>query len=407
MSVEFRALQPQEREACLNLWRTVWPDESPDTWQRYFYGDVEWLPYYTQVAVEEGRIVSTAHICKRIVACGTFQLTLGGITGVATRPEYRGRGYSTECLRRAITIMEADAMDFSLLFLHNPGMHDHCAPPGYVTLPLPVLEAALTPEAVPRSTDLLVRQATANDLPQIREIYNRYNHRRPLAVQRNEAYWRDWLRIHPGHLPDTLRVATDAEGKVLGYIRIEKLPGNAEEAGARVIECGWILDLRPEVEQQVVTALLDDVIAQLPPVPQRLLRLEVAMEPALQTALEPVAERTAARWQRSAMVRLLHRDNLLRGLTLDWNERWIAAGRPTGQVAFQTPYGPVLLDASGPFLRVQPIDTEESALGQETFFELLIGLREPATIAPDARCHTLLNTLFPRHACVYWPADQF
>lgn len=404
MSVEFRALRPQEREACLNLWCTVWPDESPDAFRRYLYGDVEWLPYYTQVAVEGERIVGTAHICKRIVACGAFQLTVGGVACVTTLPEYRNHGYSIECLRHAITVMEADAMDFSLLFPRN---HNLCAPLDYAALPLPVMEVALAPETAPRSTGLSVRQAAANDLPRIHEIYTQYNRQRPLAVQRNAAYWRDWLQIYPGQVPDTLRVATDAEGKVLGYIRAETLPGNAAETRARITECGWMPDLSPEVEQQVVITLLESVIAQLPPVSQRLLRLEVALEPALQIALAPVAERMTIRRKRPAMVRLLHRDNLLCSLTLDWNERWIAAGRPAGQVTFQTPYGAVLLDAFGPFLRVQPIDTEENALGQHTFFGLLAGFLDPAEITADPERNMLLQVLFPRRPFVFWPADQF
>src|SRR5689334_12099346 len=114
--MEVRALQPEEREACLDLWCTVWAADSRPYFRRYFYGDVEWLPYYTQVAVVEGKIVSAVHICKRSVACGEFRLTMGGIANVATLPEYRGQGYNTACLQHAIAVMEGDAMDFSLLF---------------------------------------------------------------------------------------------------------------------------------------------------------------------------------------------------------------------------------------------------------------------------------------------------
>ena len=68
-----------------------------------FRGRVEWLPYYTQVAVDAGRIVSAVHICRRTVACGDFRLTMGGIANVATLPEYRGKGLNTACLRAAIS----------------------------------------------------------------------------------------------------------------------------------------------------------------------------------------------------------------------------------------------------------------------------------------------------------------
>ena len=85
--MEVRALRESERDACLAMWRTVWPGASEAYFRRYFEGDVEWLPYYTQVAVDAGRVVSAVHICKRTVACGDFRLQMGGIANVATLPE--------------------------------------------------------------------------------------------------------------------------------------------------------------------------------------------------------------------------------------------------------------------------------------------------------------------------------
>src|SRR5579862_21490 len=136
MGFQVRAIHAEEREECLALWCTVWPGDSDAYFRRYFYGDVEWLPYYTQVGVLDGKIVSAVHICKRSVACGDYRLTMGGIANVATLPEYRGRGYNMQCLKRAIEIMEADAMDFSLL---GTGINDYYARQGFVTWPYPWL----------------------------------------------------------------------------------------------------------------------------------------------------------------------------------------------------------------------------------------------------------------------------
>ena len=124
----------------------MWPGEgSPAYFRRYFYGDVECLPYYTQVGVLDGKIVSAVHICKRTVACGEFQLTMGGIANVATLPEYRGRGYNTRCLQSAIAVMEADAMDFSLLFT---GIDDYYRRQGYETLSVEELYGSIRPGIV-------------------------------------------------------------------------------------------------------------------------------------------------------------------------------------------------------------------------------------------------------------------
>ena len=161
MSVEFRAVREEEKEACIALWCTVWQGANSETYfRRYFFGDVEWLPYYTQVAVEDGEIVSAVQICKRTVPCGEYRLVMGGIANVATLPEHRGKGYNTECMKRAIAVMEADAMDFSLLFT---GINAYYARLGYCDMPRPNLAGTLRESLAPLALPYRVRLATATD----------------------------------------------------------------------------------------------------------------------------------------------------------------------------------------------------------------------------------------------------
>ena len=70
------------------------------------------------------------------------------------------------------------------------------------------------------------------------------------------------------------------------------------------------------------------------------------------------------------MARLLNRESLLRSFLLEWNDRWISAGRPPGEIVFQTPYGPVRLDASGQFLKVEAVE-------QSGFRPLAVGSARP------------------------------
>ncbi len=52
-----RSLREEEREACLDLWCAVWPGEGSRAYfERYFSGDIDWLPHYTQVAEINGRL---------------------------------------------------------------------------------------------------------------------------------------------------------------------------------------------------------------------------------------------------------------------------------------------------------------------------------------------------------------
>ena len=410
-----RSLRETERQECLDLWCTVWPGEgSPAYFQRYFSGDVEALPYYTQVGVLNDKIVSAVHICKRTVACGDFRLTMGGIANVATLPEFRGHGYNTRCLQSAIVVMEADAMDFSLLFT---GINGYYARYGFETLRFPWLSGTVSPLSKSLLMPCHVRQALASDLPAIQQCYDTYNRQRPIAVQRTPAYWRDWINIHPDHIPENLLVAIDSDNRFIGYVQTgvfkSAVAYSAEAVEARVIAYGTVDGLTDVEQVEIAMVLLQAVIAKMDDgkmdtEAERVLRLEVAREPAIKQALETLLNAKQEHWNTSGMVRLLHRDNLLRGLTMGLNDRWITAGRPAGVLTFSTPYGPVMLDANGAFLRVVAEDgASMEIMPQATLFGLLFGMLSPDKATTNPALHPLLAALFPQQNAIYYGADGF
>jgi N-acetylglutamate synthase-like GNAT family acetyltransferase len=396
MDAEFRAIREEEREACLDLWCTVFPGAGRDYFRRYFYGDVEWLPYYTQVAVLDGKLVSSVHICKRVVACGDFQLTMGGIANVATLPEHRGQGYNTECLRRAVGIMEADAMDFSLL---GTGINAFYERVGFATLHHDSLYGPIRADFAPRPTPVVLRPATAADLPTVQAIYAEYNRQRPYTVQRTEAYWRDWVRVSPERIPETLLVATLPDGTVQGYVRYHL----SDRDVADVTELG----VRTADADTLTSALLEAVAERARAAQKAQLHFGIAQEPDVAAAARTILAEENWYTHKHDMVRLLHRENLLRAVALGLNERWIAAGRPGGALTFETPYGPVRLDANGTFLRAEPVEEATEALGQAMLFVLLFGLTAPEQAMTDTALHPLLAALFPRRPAIYWNADGF
>lgn len=400
MSFEVRALQMEEREECIALWNAIWPTGGDAYFRKYLHGDIEWLPYYTQVGVLDGKLVSAAHICKRVVACGDVRLTMGGIANVATLPEFRGRGYNTECLRKAVAVMEADAMDFTVLCT---GIHAYYERLGYEILPWPWMSGSRRPlSTAPR---IQVRRAVAADVPRIREIYAHYNRERPIAVERSAAYWRDWIGVSEANDPPDTLVAADAAGRVVGYVRSgvfqSALPYSEDAVGRRIIEIG--IDGGSE-SSETTRALLR---AAMETGTGAEARLAIGAEPEVLEAAEELL--TVRTWHedRAMMIRLLHPDTLFRGLSPAWNERWIAAGRPAGSVTFQTPYGGVHLDAHGPYLKIVRTETFESALTQSAFFRLLFGLLAPDAASSDVTQIPLLRALFPARGAVYYSADGF
>ena len=406
-----RAVRAEERQECLNLWCTVWPGAgSPAYFRRYFYGDVEWLPYYTQVGVLDGKIVSAVQICKRIVACGEARLTMGGIANVATLPEYRGRGYNTECLKSAIGVMEADAMDFSLLFT---GIHEYYARQGFETIAQAWLSGVIRSGFTPRGVKVEVRRALAADLNGIQMCYNEYNRHRPIAVQRAPAYWRDWMNSDAEHIPDTLRVAV-AGRNVVGYVNTgvfkSAIPYSADEVGASIIEFGSRDGLNATEEADVTGALLEAVAMETIANGGTGLRLQIALTSAVKQAFDKIVSTTKQATRASGMVRLLHRDNLLRSLTMELNDRWQGGGKPPGTVTFATPYGAVRLDAAGMFLQISSVESAsagEETLPQSALFGLLFGIQKPEQVTAQPQTRALLSVLFPTQDFVYYGADGF
>jgi GNAT superfamily N-acetyltransferase/L-amino acid N-acyltransferase YncA len=404
--VEARALRNEEREECIALWRAVWPGDNDAYFRRYFYGDVEWLPYYTQVAVADSKIVSAVHICKRTVACGDFRLIMGGVANVATLPEYRGKGYNTACLQSAIRVMEADAMDFSLLFT---GIRDYYTRQGYAALPQKRLRGTLRDGWISRPSRLRVRSMTSEDLPAVYALYDEYNRTRPIAVQRSPAYWRDWIGLTPDALPEPPLVAVDSVGRIVGYIVYQvdyRREQPTKENYASIAEYGAKVG-SPSEEETIAAALLDAVSARALASGKRELHLNIPLEMPLLSALAGMLEKSEENVTLSGMGRLLHKENLLRSLLMELNERWAASGRPAGILNFQTPYGPIRLNAGGAFLRVESGENGTETLPQSALLGLVFGMLAPEEAVSDRSLHPLIATLFPQRPSIYWSADGF
>lgn len=266
--MEIRLLRDGEQDACLDLWGAAFPGAGRAFFVKYFTRDETWRPGDTVVCVVDGAIVSGATFVRRTVRCGETRLTLGGVANVGTLPEFRSKGYSTAVLERLIAEMDAAGMDFSLL---GTGITGFYARLGYAEWRRPYL-AGKPAEAVDGAAP--VRAATAADLPTIRAWYAAYNAGRPIAAERSESYWTDWLNLGPESVPDGLLVGDGGyvfvghnEEKKQAYVReIGGEPGAivgllaaatriAHERGAETLS--WGVPLDPEIVAAAETLLTD------------------------------------------------------------------------------------------------------------------------------------------------------
>jgi ribosomal protein S18 acetylase RimI-like enzyme len=80
------------------------------------YSDSDWFV----MGFLAGRLVSRVGILKRVVSVGDEMLVVGGISGVATLPEYRRRGYAGLLMRSAQKFMRDELpTDFGLLICNE------------------------------------------------------------------------------------------------------------------------------------------------------------------------------------------------------------------------------------------------------------------------------------------------
>ncbi len=68
------------------------------------------------VVLDGGHIVGCVGIFPMTFVCGDVRLSVAGIGGVSTEPEYRGQGTMTELLNKAISVMQRQNYDLSILW---------------------------------------------------------------------------------------------------------------------------------------------------------------------------------------------------------------------------------------------------------------------------------------------------
>ena len=113
-AITFRTIAPRERDAVLDLLRGWLNDR--EFFARYFRHDPTFRDDLCFVAADGDRIVSTLQVFTKHVRVDGTVLKVGGVGNVYTDPQHRRRGLAPELLRRAITAMERQGFDLSLLF---------------------------------------------------------------------------------------------------------------------------------------------------------------------------------------------------------------------------------------------------------------------------------------------------
>lgn len=391
MEVIYRALRPDEFEKCLDVWDMAFEDTPREYFRKYFVGDPWFHPEYTRCAFEGGRMVSALQIVRREVRIGQATLTLGGIANVGTVPAYRSRGYSTQLLRDAITVMENEGFDFSMLFT---GAHGFYARLGWETVPVLVMNAEIRQELPPPEGGYRIRPLADADLEALCACYEQCNAGRSLTVVRSPAYLRGWTRWDE-RTPTDVYVA-EAADKLVGYI--------VAPIGDRlsVDEVGWL----PAYSECVYGLMLH--VARLAVERQvKQARFCFLRDPVFVRVVRHLFHRFT--WHEyEPMMRVIRLQPLVNKLLPELSRRVQMVGA-TGKVRLRLPNGTIGLKATGDGVTRDANALPAVAITQAHFLGLVFGLIGAEEL-PDpipAQTRALLNVMFPRQPAVYWPWDGF
>lgn len=391
MEVTFRAIRPDEFEACLNVWDAAFEETPREYFRKYFVGDPWFQLEYTRCAFEGRRMVSALQIVRREVRVGQVTLTLGGIANVGTVPAYRSKGYSTQLLRDAITVMENDGFDLSMLFT---GIHGFYARLGWEVAPVKVMSAEIRPDLPEPEGGYRIRPLADADLEALCICYEQCNAGRSLTVVRSPAYLRGWTGWDE-HTPDDVYVA-EAAGKLVGYI-VAPIGDTLS-----ITEVGWL----PAYSECVFPLILH--VTRLSAERQvTRAHLHIPRDPVLMNVVRNLFHRFTWR-EHLPMVRVIRLQPLVNKLLpeLSWRAQMVGA---KGTVRIRLQSGTVGLRATGDGVVRDAGALPEVVLTQAQFLGLvfgLVGVEELPQPIP-AQTRAFLNVLFPRQPAIYWAWDGF
>ena len=212
--MELRAARGSERDQVLDLLALWYGDR--EFFARYNRNDPGFRDELCLVACDGGRIVATAQIFQRLLNLLGQQVRLGGVGSVYTLESCRSRGLGSALMRLAITTMEQEGFEVSLLFAERLEFYAR-----FGWRPVTRQFSALADTSTIRILDewRLMHFDPAHDLEQIAALHRSYSGRFDGTVIRDDAAWRGNLAYagNPGEYFVTCRrTGSDA---IVAYAR--------------------------------------------------------------------------------------------------------------------------------------------------------------------------------------------
>jgi len=212
--MELRSTRGSERDQVLDLLALWYGDR--DFFARYNRYDPGFRDELCLVACEGRRIVATAQIFDRIANLRGARVPVGGVGSVYTIESYRSRGLGSALMRLAVTTMEREGFETSLLFAERLDFYAR-----FGWRPVTRQFSALADTCTMRTAAAfhLARFAEARDLNEVTALHRDYSGRFDGTAIRDLDGWRGNLHYagNPGEYFVVCR--RDTSNEIVAYAR--------------------------------------------------------------------------------------------------------------------------------------------------------------------------------------------
>jgi predicted N-acetyltransferase YhbS len=403
---------------------TVFDDTSPE-WFEAGKTDPPYPESFGFVARTDGRIVSLAEVLEMPVRYGEVTLRMGAVSGVATLPEWRGRGLASAVIERLVAEMTARGIPLSLLMTGSQPFYERLGwsewtPPGRsmsrddaraMVGPRAVGSPAHTPAAPHRREQYAISPYAPADLVEMMALYDRYSAGRPVTLLRPAQYWRSvmvrWLEAteYPGQRNAVYVARRDA--RLVAYVFVFS---EEDELFVSEIACE-----EPAAVAPLLRAVVEGAGA---PAPRRLVAVLPWDSEALR--LMEATGRSAPKGPMGLMWRINDLPDLLRQVR-PVLERRLAVPAPAlrigenARLLLDCERAEVALGVSGSRLQIENPDGSPGfshcRLAQADLVTLLLGSYASAGWLEERglpeEAQPWLAKLFPPAGGVFWLTDNF
>ena len=413
--MEIRAVCESELEQVVDLCCLAFNPDGHERYWQYVRGDSSYRLPQTRVVVVNDTVISTLRVWERRMQVGASLVTMGGIGGVCTHPQYRGVGYASALMRDTINYLGMIGCDIGALFTIIPA--DFYRRLGWTSLPLHGF--SLTCNAATRTVNASGWQLTdfnpETDLDAVARLYDLINAQQSGTIARTRAYW----DMMPSRIREVLpTVVARQNGHINGYLNYEIHDSGLQTPPtktAEVREVGYIPD-NPEVLDALVSHFLEACEAQ-----------EVEKIEGMFSPQHPFVERLTAGCDDALtptidtkmMLYAVNLPVLLRRFVVGWESRIAEVEETFPPLTVKLPalnnQQAALRHNTDGTLQIVPEDADTVDLGVDVteadFWQLLFGEigweQVSSESSVSSEVSAFLKVLFPKRNVIFWSPDRY